>query len=289
MASFRSSLLRPLTPMFFINFLMFLFFLNKVTSTDTLSFSFTEFVPNQRDLIFQGDSLVSSTGRLQLTQIQDGRPIFNSIGRTLYAAPVHIWDSKTGNMASFVTSFSFIINAPDRSKTADGLAFFLAPVDTQLQNPGGGLLGLFPNQNESKSYQVVAVEFDTYLNPWDPSFEHIGIDVNSIQSVRGVSWELESGQVANVAISYQASNKLLTATLIYPSGQAKIVSSVVDLKSVLPEFVRVGFSASSGLSQNFVESHDVLSWSFESKLPPGSKGVASNNVHVVSSSGLDSI
>nr|AFK42844.1 unknown [Lotus japonicus] len=267
MASLRSCFL-PM-PMLFLTTL--LFFMNKVVdSTESLSFSFSEFIPSQQDLVFQGDSSVSSTGRLQLTVVKDGRPI-SSTGRALYAAPVHIWDNKTGNVASFVTSFSFIINAPNT--TADGLAFFLAPVDTQLQN-SGGFLGLYPNQDESKSYQVVAVEFDTFLNSWDSTTPHIGIDVNSIKSLIVGSWDFQNGQVANVVISYQASTKQLTASLVYPSGLARIISAMADLKSVLPEFVRVGFSASSGA---FVESHDVLSWSFQSKLPAGSKGVAAFN------------
>lgn len=245
----------------------FLLFLNNAHSAEFLSFSFPKFEPDQENLILQGDALVRSNGKLELTRVDSGNPISGSLGRALYSAPVRIYDSTTGDVASFTTSFSFIIKAPRRPDSADGLAFFLAPVDTQPRKPGG-FLGLFNNKNFNKSNQIVAVEIDTFINDeFDPQGRHIGIDVNSINSVKTTIFALANGQVADVDISYQASTKILTASLVYPSRELSyIVSSVVDLKDVLPEFVRVGFSATTGLSEGFVESHDILSWSFESKL-----------------------
>nr|4WV8_A Chain A, Seed lectin [Vatairea macrocarpa]4WV8_B Chain B, Seed lectin [Vatairea macrocarpa]4WV8_C Chain C, Seed lectin [Vatairea macrocarpa]4WV8_D Chain D, Seed lectin [Vatairea macrocarpa] len=232
--------------------------------SEVVSFSFTKFNPNPKDIILQGDALVTSKGKLQLTKVKDGKPVDHSLGRALYAAPIHIWDDSTDRVASFATSFSFVVEAPDESKTADGIAFFLAPPDTQPQKDGG-FLGLFNDSN--KSIQTVAVEFDTFSNTWDPSARHIGINVNSIESMKYVKWGWENGKVANVYISYEASTKTLTASLTYPSNATSyIVSANVDLKSALPEWVRVGFSATSGLSRDHVETHDVLDWSFTSTL-----------------------
>ncbi|XP_057459112.1 seed lectin-like [Lotus japonicus] len=282
MASFQSQ--KSLTSLLT---LFFLLLVNKVNSTDYLSFTFNQFTPQQPDLLFQGDALVAPTGKLQLTKVENDLPVYKSTGRALYVAPVHIWDSKTGNVASFITSFSFIIDSPNVNKIADGLAFFLAPVDTQPQKPGG-LLGIFDNDDPSQSNQVVAVEFDTHFNSnWDPKSPHIGIDVGSIQSSNATSWGAAYGEVANVFIHYQASTKELTVSLDHPSSKdTYTVSSVVDLKNVLPEYVRVGFSATTGLNPDHVETNDVLSWSFESDLKAGGPQAAGafKNNH-----GLDSM
>lgn len=246
----------------------FLLLINKANSTETVSFSFTKFTQDQKNLILQGDALVRpTTGTLELTKVETGNPVSSSLGRALYASPIRIYDNTTNNVASFVTSFSFLIKAPNRLTAADGLAFFLAPIDTQPQKPGG-FLGLFKDKDFDKSNQIVAVEFDTFVDEeWDPQGRHIGIDVNSVNSVKTTGFTLANGQVANVFISYEASTKILSASLVFPSRQSSyIVSSVVDLKDVLPEFVRVGFSATTGISEGFVESHDILSWSFESTL-----------------------
>ncbi|KAJ1378289.1 Legume lectin, alpha chain, conserved site [Sesbania bispinosa] len=278
MATSNSQTQRTFSLLLSLSLTFFLLQLNKANSSESASFSFTKFVPGQEDLILQGDALIRPSGTLELTRVDSGIPISGSLGRALYAAPVRIYDNTTGTVASFVTSFSFIIKAPNRFKAADGFAFFLAPVDTQPQQPGG-LLGLFKDKSFDKSNQVVAVEFDTFFNKeWDPQGRHIGIDVNSINSVKTTAFSLANGEVANAFISYEASTKFLTASFVYPSRQASyIVSSVVDLKDAVPEFVRVGFSGSTGLSEGFAESHDILSWSFESNLPD-SDGDALKNV-----------
>lgn len=180
---------------------------------------------------------------------------------------------------------------------AYGLAFFLAAVDTKPQ-ASGGLLGLFPDEETRYSNKVVAVEFDTYYNKdWDPVNTHIGINVNGIKSEKTTPWNLANGEVANVVISYKASTKTLTATLVYPNStddqNSHIVSHTFDLTSALPEFVRVGFSAASGLSADYNESHDILSWFFESNLQTaagtngGDDEQHHNNATHVSSYGLN--
>ena len=42
--------------------------------------------------------------------------------------------------------------------------------------------GILSTFNESSKNNFVAVEFDTYKNWWDPSDNHVRIDVNSINS-----------------------------------------------------------------------------------------------------------
>ncbi|CAL0328229.1 unnamed protein product [Lupinus luteus] len=257
-----------LTQLFLPTFItFFLILLNKVNSSSNhISFTINKFISNETDLIFQGDASVSSTGTLQLTKIENNQPTQNSVGRVLYSKPIHIWDSKKGKVASFTTSFSFIVSSSDTNQPADGLAFFLAPSDTQIPPNSignGGFLGIFNDQTLNTSNQIVAVEFDTYTgNDWDPSFQHIGIDVNTIASIQTSAWNWRNGEVANVIINYVASNKTLTATLTYPSDKTSIsVTASVDLKTILPEFARVGFSGATGA---LVETNNILRWSFSS-------------------------
>ncbi|XP_027364149.1 seed lectin subunit I-like [Abrus precatorius] len=262
---------------------IFLLLLSKAYSEEITSFSFTKFEPKQPNLRFQGDAVVNPEGKLQLTKVDENSiPKQDSLGRVLYTAPIHLWDKRTGNVASIVTSFSVVIKAQEKTTTAEGLAFFLAAPNTQ-PGKGGGLLGLFNSDGYNRSNQVVAVEFDTYSNDWDPKTRHIGIDVNNIKSVKTASWGLANGQVAEILITYNPSTKLLVASLIHPSRRTSyIVSEIVDLPNALPEWVRVGFTATTGFDDGYAETHDVLSWSFVSKLPDGSSDALVNDADLAS-------
>ncbi|KAK7267255.1 hypothetical protein RIF29_19922 [Crotalaria pallida] len=259
----------------------FLLLLNNVHSFNYVTFNFDKFFPNQPNLIFQGAASVSSTGVLHLTNVS--QPPKRSIGRALYAAPLQIWENTTGKVASFATSFSFVVKANDAQKASDGLTIFLAPAHSQIpQDSTAGYFGLFNSPDYDAANQIVAVEFDTYFgstyNPWDPDFKHIGVDVNSIQSNKTVKWDWRNGEVANVVITYQAPTKSLMVSLSYPSDEtSNIIAAYVDLKAILPEWVSVGFSAGAGDPGAF-ETHDVLSWYFTTNLNGFSHAAMKNNV-----------
>ncbi|KAK7266764.1 hypothetical protein RIF29_19419 [Crotalaria pallida] len=281
MAPSNSTPNQTLIATFFVAF--FLLLLSKVYSLNDLTFYFDKFVPNQPNLLFQEATSVSSTGVLQLTDVS--QPPIRSTGRALYAAPLQIWESTTGNVASFATSFSFVVKANDSSKTSDGLTFFLAPANSQI--PSGstpGYFGLFNSSDYNADNQIVAVEFDTYFgstyNPWDPDYKHIGVDVNSIESIKTVKWDWRDGEVANVVIIYKAPTNSLTVSLSYPSDEtSNIIAASVDLKAILPEWVSVGFSAGAGDPGSF-ETHDVLSWYFTTNLNGNNHAAMKNNVSV---------
>nr|CAH60213.1 phytohemagglutinin-L precursor [Phaseolus costaricensis] len=258
---------------------LFLVLLTHVNSASETSFSFDRF--NETNLILQGDASVSSSGQLQLTNLNsNGEPTVGSLGRTFYSAPIQIWDSTTGTVASFDTNFTFNIQVPNNAGPADGLAFALVPVGSQPKDKGG-FLGLFDGSNTN--FHTVAVEFDTLYNKdWDPRPRHIGIDVNSIRSIKTTPWDFVNGENAKVHITYESSTKLLVASLVYPSLKTSFtVSDTVDLKSVLPEWVSVGFSATTGIEKGNVETNDILSWSFASKLSDATTSEALNLANLV--------
>ena len=248
---------------------IFLMLLNRANSSDSLSFSFDNFKPDEENLIFQGDAKISDNV-LQLTKIDsNGIPATYTVGRALYLAQVRLWEKSTNRLANIQSQFSFSL-ATTGSHPADGLAFFLAPADTTIP-PGsdGGTLGLFKPANalNASANQVVAVEFDTFYDPssnaWDPRYEHIGIDVNTIKSAATVRWQRREGALVNVLVTYTAATQTLAVVATYPDGKKYELSHVVDLRTKLPEWVRVGFSAASGLE---VQKHTLHSWSFTSVL-----------------------
>ncbi|CAN6217369.1 unnamed protein product [Urochloa humidicola] len=256
-----------------------------VLSAPCASFSFNFSTgPNPCDTALKcaGDSHFANSV-IELTKNDRSRESNASQGRVWYATPVPLWDSATGQLASFRSAFSFRITPdrdyvnPDGSYNAgDGMAFFLASYSdgkNVLGSSGGagGNLGLFNDMdhfNATGDSRVVAVEFDTFRNVWDTSNQHIGIDVNSIRSVNSTYTRflqlknLTSDLGMTATVQYDNKTMLLAVDLVIDDATYQ-VSSIVDMKSSLPAQVAVGFSAATGSS---AELHRVQAWSFSSTL-----------------------
>ncbi|MED6184829.1 hypothetical protein PIB30_051236 [Stylosanthes scabra] len=231
----------------------------------SVSFTFNKFEPNQEDLILEGDASISKNNVLHLTSFdQNGLAQGGNVGRALYAAPIHIF-SNSALASSFETTFTFKVSQNGSNAAGDGFAFFIAPTDTTIEpNSGGKFLGLFDGPSIITD-KIIAVEFDTYPNSdiGDPEFVHIGIDINSIKSSVTSKWDLQSGVVATVKISYNSLSKKLSVICSYPNAAPVTLTQEVDLSKALPEWVKVGFSASTGVH---AQANDILSWSFRSTL-----------------------
>eukprot|EP00268_Persea_americana_P007328 TRINITY_DN12718_c0_g3_i2.p1 TRINITY_DN12718_c0_g3~~TRINITY_DN12718_c0_g3_i2.p1 ORF type:complete len:693 (+),score=82.23 TRINITY_DN12718_c0_g3_i2:134-2212(+) len=240
-------------------------------SSYSLHFDFSRFGPNTQNISYYGDAF-SSNQVIELTKSQLDVPIDGSVGRAIYSQPVRLWDSQTQRLINFTTHFSFIIKALNSSSYGNGLAFFLAANGSFIPPASGsGEMGLFSSNSRTNATenQLVAVEFDSYMNEWDPSADHIGIDVNSIVSKANVTWRssIKNGATANAWVSYESSTKNLSVFLTYDKnpifGGNSSLYYIVDLSQVLPEWIYIGFSASTG---RFVEIHQILSWDFNSTL-----------------------
>lgn len=245
-----------------------------LSADETISFGFSFFEEDDITIALLGNASISG-GVLRLTNTdQLGKPVPHSVGRAVHVTPIHLWDKNNGNLADFSSGFSFVVNPNGSTLHADGFAFFLAPADLHLpRNSSGAYLGLFNPETalDPSKNQIVAIEFDSYTNDWDPNSPsqspHIGIDVDSIKSVATVAWpsELEpDNAVAHASINYNSESKHLSVFVAYPGDNRNAtVSTIVDLRTVLPEWIRVGFSAATG---DLVETHDVLNWVFEAAL-----------------------
>jgi hypothetical protein len=185
---------------------------------------------------------------------------------------VLLWDSKTGQLTNFKTHYTFIINTQNNSKYGHGLVFFFVPFGFEIPpNSSGGFFGLFNTTTmNSTQNQIVHVEFNSYANsPWGETTEHVGINNNSIISSVLTPWNASylSGETIEVWISYNSTTTNLTVSWKYQTTsnpQEKTnLSYQIDLMKVLPEWVTVGFSASTG---TIGERHNLLSWEFSSTL-----------------------
>ncbi|KAK2383423.1 L-type lectin-domain containing receptor kinase IX.1 [Trifolium repens] len=137
----------------------------------------------------------------------------------------------------------------------------------------GGSMGLTLDDqalNSTQTNPFVAVEFDIYQNPWDPPLEHAGIDINSMISVANLTWlaDIKEGKLNEAWINYNASSLNLSVIFTGFNNDTSTtviqhLSSIVDLRLYLPEFVTVGFSAATG---NATAIHSISSWDFSSTL-----------------------
>ena len=91
---------------------------------------------------------------------------------------------------------------------------------TQFPSDGSGEgLGLGKdNVTNSTAISFIAVEFDTHNNPekGDPAGNHVGIDINSMTSVKTVNWSsnIKEIKLNHVSISYTSSSHNLSVVLI---------------------------------------------------------------------------
>ncbi|XP_075659923.1 L-type lectin-domain containing receptor kinase IX.1-like [Castanea sativa] len=265
---------------------LFIFFLLLLPNAMSISFNFPSFNTDNSKLTLQGDAYTNPYG-LQLTKDTLDGSIGRSVGRALYHERVHLWDNSTGklNVTDFTTDFSFIVKALNMYAGAgDGLAFFITPFNSSIPNNSeGGYLGLFSRETaiNGTRNQIVAVEIDTFKNSWDPSdsllYAHVGFDINSIVSNKSEtlppSMNITNGSTTNVRVSYDSTSQILSAFLTYATEPPINLSSIVDL-TILPEWVSVGFSATTGSS---IELHTILSWSFNSTLEAGNVSTQPTN------------
>ncbi|KAK2372631.1 putative bark agglutinin LECRPA3 [Trifolium repens] len=241
-----------------------------VNSQKTVSFDITNFTNSESSVSLQGAAVITRDGLVSLTPTDN-----EHVGRLLYLTPVSIWDSNTGNIASFITSFRFDVVSFLDLPPASGFVFHLVPEDKAdiPSNSAGGYLGIVDSQNANN--QFVGVEFDT-VSPWDPPYNHVGIDVNSVLSLNTVKWNRVSGSFVDVDISYDPVSKTLNVVVKYRDGTFKTFDQVIDLKQVLPPTVRIGFSAA--ITTDAHQFHNIHSWSFHSNLDTTTTTTSANNI-----------
>ncbi|MEM9825440.1 MAG: PQQ-dependent sugar dehydrogenase [Planctomycetota bacterium] len=204
-------------------------------------------------LSFNGEAETVS-GELQLTG-QDN----NTAGSSFFETPINL-----AGDASFRSSFAFRIDGG--SGGADGLAFVIQndPRGPAAVGDSGGGLGLDGIEN------AVAVEWDTYENPFDPSANHVSILQNTTDNALATAeapLDLNSGSPVFAWVDYNGDSDVLAVYVSDQDVQPEIalLKTTVDLAAVVGPEAWFGLSAGTG---GLTNRHRVLQWSLDLQTPP---------------------
>ncbi|WVZ51020.1 hypothetical protein U9M48_002212 [Paspalum notatum var. saurae] len=157
-----------------------------LTNPSSFSFDLTNASSYQpSDLLFQGSASPPGPEKniSDLTCNRLDQSINGCIGRISYNSPVRLYNGTT--LASFSTSFTFVIRAVKDTAMGDGITFFLSSFPSTIpSDSSGGNFGLLSRNNYTAygAGQFVAFEFGTFQNYWDPVGYHVGIDLNSVMN-----------------------------------------------------------------------------------------------------------
>ncbi|KAK2631738.1 hypothetical protein EUGRSUZ_L02496 [Eucalyptus grandis] len=230
-----------------------------------------------------------NNGALQVTPDSGARDynLSNRSGRIMLKESFKLHD-KGERVASFNTSF--FINIPKLKNTSshgEGMAFVIAP-DLNLP-PGseGQYLGLTNAATDGNATnRLVAIEFDTFKQDFDPNDNHIGLNINSVKSElnvplsdSGIQLVPEVEKNFTIWIQYDGLNKILQVFMVgeenlEPAEQRPSVPVMtkkdLDIAKYVNERSYFGFAASTG---NATELHCVLGWNLTVEEAPEDEGL----------------
>ncbi|KAJ7956179.1 Lectin receptor kinase [Quillaja saponaria] len=199
-----------------------------------------------------------------------------SFGRAFYPTKITMKPSSNSTtISSFSTSFVFSVLPEIASSPGFGIAFVLS----NTTSPPGALasqyFGLFSNSSATVA-PLLAIEFDTGQNPEfnDPDDNHIGIDLNNIESKVTTSAgyynssggfvpiRMRNGENIRAWIEFDGTNLEINVT-IAPIGVSRPSRPTLsyknpDIADYLSSEMFVGFSASK---TEWIEAQRVLAWS----------------------------
>ncbi|XP_021715386.1 L-type lectin-domain containing receptor kinase IV.2-like isoform X2 [Chenopodium quinoa] len=262
--------------------LVLLFFVVLAFAQDEKQFMYNGF--QEANLHLDGQAKIHPNGLLQMTNSS-----LQGSGHVFYPQPLNFNKSR-----SFSTTFTFAINTDVPGHGGHGIAFVISASINFTHAVPAEYLGIFNTSNNgNKSNHVFAVELDTVQNAvfGDIDGNHVGIDVNGLKSVssasvayysdedkKNISLELSGGTPMKIWIDYDGEKMLMNVTLAplkHPKPQKNLLSTHVNLSSVLLDYMYVGFSSATGLTGT---EHYISGWSWSQigqaqdldlfKLPP---------------------
>ncbi|KAL1820478.1 hypothetical protein ACET3Z_015347 [Daucus carota] len=205
---------------------------------------------------------------IQLTPDSSGSgdivPKQNQSGRAFLPQKFKLWngDSNTTRLASFNSSFLINIFRPTNDTPGEGLAFFIAPNLNLPLNSYGQYLGLTNASTDTKaSNKIVAVELDTAKQDFDPDDNHVGLNINSVRSVKtarlsqfGIELVPKGTRLYNVWVNYDGVKKVLEVYIANSSIDGPtpampgepVLKQDLNLALYVEQESYFGFSASTG-------------------------------------------
>lgn len=230
---------------------------------------------------FLGDQTASiDGGALQLTPDteNDNYSLYNKSGRIMWRRPVKLWSSSI--LASFNSYFVINIYRKPEWNPGNGFAFLIAPDLSMPSASDRQWLGLTNASTDGDpSNRLVAIEFDTEKDEFDPDDNHIGLDINSVRSIKSVSPSLEispeKGTNYSVWVDYNGELKLMEVYMV-KEGDSKpstaLLSYNIDLRHYVEKESYFGFAASTGYPE--IQLNCVLKWSLEVDVLPGNGAIS---------------
>ncbi|XP_059670781.1 probable L-type lectin-domain containing receptor kinase S.5 [Cornus florida] len=236
---------------------------------------------NKHNFAIQPPAAINQ-GALQVTPDSAGNVnLFNRSGRVLLNRSFKLWDdqevhsSNSSRVASFNSSFLINIYRLNNSTSpGEGLAFGIFPDKAIPPGSEGQYMGLTNSTTDGNSTNhLVAVEFDTFKQDFDPDDNHIGLNINSIRSIKNVllsSLDIElvppGAKFYNVWVQYDGINKTIEVFIEQASEKGPtparpsspvLVKSNLDLRDVVAQNSYFGFAASTGKTTQL---NCVLRW-----------------------------
>jgi hypothetical protein len=227
------------------------------------------------NLSLDGMATVTPNGLLQLTNATSQLK-----GHAFFPTPLQFHRAPNStSMESFSTAFVIGIIGAYEDLSSHGMAFVIAKSRNLTSALPGQFLGLVGSTNNGNATNhLFAVEFDTILNSEfnDMSGNHVGIDVNGLNSVDAdnagyyddatgafKNMSLVSRKPMQVWVDFDGQTMQVNVTMA-PLEVARpkkpLLSTTVNLSSVIDDTAYVGFSSSSGI---LFCRHYVLGWSFK--------------------------
>ncbi|XP_066326530.1 probable L-type lectin-domain containing receptor kinase S.5 [Miscanthus floridulus] len=188
-------------------------------------------------------------------------------------------------VVSFNSTFSInVFHLPDSSpRPGEGLTFVVAPSrDEPPPGSYGGYLGLTNATLEANPTparnRFVAVEFDTTKQDYDPSDNHVGLNVGSVVSVKTANLTAfriatNSSNPTNYTawVEYDGAARHVSVYMGVrgePKPASPVLDSPLDLSEHVPEKAYIGFTASTGTD---FELNCILDWTLSIEVIPEKK------------------
>uniref|UniRef100_A0ACD5Y4E8 Uncharacterized protein n=1 Tax=Avena sativa TaxID=4498 RepID=A0ACD5Y4E8_AVESA len=239
---------------------------------DGKQFVYSGFTGSNISLSLDGTAVVTASGLLELT---NGTAQLSS--HAVHRTPLSLRGSPGGGVRSFSASFVFGIIPPYSDQSGHGIVFFVGKDDFSAALPSTYLGLLNSANNGNATNHIFGVELDTIQSTEfkDPNDNHVGIDVNSLESVAvhpagyyddktGAfrNLLLISGKAMQVWVDYESVSTQIRVFLSPLKNGAKpstpLVSARRNLSEVLVDPAYAGFSSSTGTLRS---RHYLLGWS----------------------------
>ncbi|KAF3790527.1 L-type lectin-domain containing receptor kinase S-4 [Nymphaea thermarum] len=238
------------------------------------------------NLTLDGSASITPNGLLRLNV--DAHNL--SMGHAFYPSPFRLKNHSSSSsrsaavngstVVSFSILFAFTIKTQVPGTGGHGFAIAFSPSPGIPGGRGANYLGLFNQTNmANSSNHIFSVEFDTAQDvPFgDINDNHVGVDMNTLTSTVSApaayfisgnatpqAVNLQSGSIILAWIDYQSDVQQLNVTIAPIKNSATkpeepLLSTKLNLSSVLEDFMYIGFSSGSG---KLSSEHYIHGWSF---------------------------